>query len=235
MSRPEPTAASAEPRVVHIPSAWAARTVVAIIVAAFVTGIIGTALSPSLVVDHPLGMVALNANNRYLILVTNALGPVEFYAIALLRRVVPTVAFFLLGRWYGHRAVHWLAGREPSSTDVVSVVQRLFDRFGWWIVAIAPMTFTCLIAGAAQLRAKVLIPLVVVSIAIRLVLLRWLGGEFEGTITSVVDWIDRSRGPLMIVTVGLVLVSAWSQRKRRADSFGELRAMEEDAEGPGRD
>ncbi len=227
MSRPIPTAAPADPTVVHIPTVWASRVVIGVMVVAFVTGIIGTALSPTLVVDHPLLMVALNANNRYLILVTNDLGPFAFYTMAILRRVVPSIAFYLLGRWYGHRAVKWLAGREPASSDVVWVVQRLFDRFGWGIVAIAPMTFTCLLAGAARLRPKVVVPIVIVSITARLLLIRWLGSEFSGTLESIVDWIDRTRGPLMLVTVGLVLITAWSQRKRRAESFAELTSLED--------
>lgn len=233
MSRPVPTAALAEPTHVHIPTVWASRVVITVMVAAFVTGIIGTALSPTLVVDHPLLMVALNANNRYLILVTNDVGGFAFFTVALLRRVLPTIAFFLLGRWYGHRAVKWLAGREPASLDIVAVVQRLFDRFGWGIVAIAPMTFTCLLAGAARLRPRVVVPIVVVSVSIRLVVIRWLGFEFSGTLDSIVDWIDRTRGPLLIVTVGLVLISAWTQRSRRAESFAELTAMEEELGDPG--
>ena len=229
MSRPAPTAVLAEPTHVHIPTRWASRTVITVMVVAFVTGIIGTALSPTLVVDHPLLMVALNANNRYLILVTNDIGTVAFFTVALLRRVIPSIAFYLLGRWYGRRAVLWLAGREPASTDVVAVVQRLFDRFGWGLVAIAPMTFTCLLAGAARLRPRVVVPIVVVSISARLVLLRWLGAEFSGTLESIVDWIDRTRGPLMVVTVGLVLLTAWAQRKSRAESFSQLTSMDDDA------
>lgn len=230
MSRPTPTAETAEVTYVHIPSPWASRVVIVIMVAAFVTGIIGTALSPTLVVDHPLLMVALNSNNRYLILVTNSLDPFGFFTVALLRRVIPSIAFYLLGRWYGHRAVKWMAGKEPASTDVVSVVERLFDRFGWGIVAIAPMTFTCLLAGAAKLRPKVVIPIVAVSIAARLVLIRWLGSQFSDTLESAVDWIDRSRGPLMVVTVGLVLITAWAQRGQRAKSFNELTSLDDESE-----
>lgn len=230
MSRPDPTAVTATHEFVHIPTPWARRVVVVIVVAAFVTGIIGSALAPTLVVDHPLLMVALNANNRYLILVTNSLGPFEYYAVALFRRVVPTLAFFLLGRWYGHRAVKWMVGREPTSTDVVSVVQRLFDRFGWVIVAIAPMTLVTLVAGAAQLKPRFLVPLVTVSVLVRLMVIRWLGSEFSGTLESVVDWIDRMRGPLLVVTIGIVLVTAWAQRKQRSRSFTELTALEDDTD-----
>lgn len=213
----------------NLPPAILRHGVVAVVVAAFVTGLIGTALSPSLIVDHPLWMVALNANNRYLILVTNSVDAPGFYAVALARRVIPTLAFFALGYWYGGRAVRWLEGRDPAGGELFRIIEGWFARIGWWIVAIAPMTFVALLAGAAKFRPRRLIPLVTVSILARLILLRWLGTRFTGTLESVVDWIDRTRGPLMVATVGLVLISAWTQRGRRAESFEALTTLDEPA------
>ncbi len=230
MSRPAPTVDATATAITDRPPRWASRIVIVVVIGAFATGLLGTALSPTLVVDHPLLMIGLNANNRYLILVTNDVGAFGFYTVALLRRVVPTLAFYLLGWWYRERAVRWLEGREPASGEVVGIIEKLFDRFGWWVVAIAPMTFTCLLAGAARLRASRLVPLVIVSVAVRLVALRLLGAAFEGTLHDIVGWIDRSRVPLMIFTVGTVLVMAWSQRKRKSESFAELTALEEDPE-----
>lgn len=212
---------------VHLPPAILRHGVVVIVVAAFVTGLIGTALSPTLIVDHPLWMIALNANNRWLILVTNHVDAWGFYVVALARRVIPTLAFFALGYWYGGRAVRWLEGRDPAGGEVFHIVEGWFERIGWWIVAIAPMTFVTLLAGAAKFRPRVLIPLVTVSILARLILLRWLGTQFTGTLESIVDWIDRTRGPLLVVTIGLVLVSAWMQRGKRAESFEELTTLDE--------
>lgn len=217
-----------------LPPAILRHGVVAIVVAAFVTGIIGTALSPTLIVDHPLVMILMNANNRYLILVTNNVDPFGFFLAALFRRVIPTLAFFALGYWYGGRAVRWLEGRDPTTGELYRIIEGWFDRIGWWIVAIAPMTFVALLAGAAKFRPRVLIPLVTVSVFARLAIIRWLGSEFSGVLENIVDWIDRTRGPLMVVTVGLVLLSAWMQRGKRAESFEELTTLDEPAapQGP---
>lgn len=211
-----------------IPPRWARNVVVAVIVTAVVTGWIGAAFAPTLVARHPLLLVLLNSTNRYLILATNQLDSVSFYSAALLRRVVPTIAFFLLGTWYGLRAVNWLEQRDPKGGELVKVVERLFGRYGWWVVAVAPMTITCLLAGAARLRARRLIPLVIVSIAVRLVVLRQLGQAFSGPVDSVVGWIDRYRGPLLVVSVGSVAFVVWSQRRRRAASIEALAALDDD-------
>ena len=212
-----------------LPPAILRHGVVVIVVAAFVTGLIGTALSPTLIVDHPLWMIALNANNRYLILVTNNVDAWGFYAVALARRVIPSLAFFALGYWYGGRAVRWLEGRDPAGGEMFHVIEGWFSRIGWWIVAIAPMTFVTLLAGAAKFRPRRLIPLVTVSILARLLLLRWVGAQFTGTLEAVVDWIDRTRGPLLVVTVGLVMLSAWMQRGKRSESFEQLTTLDEPA------
>ena len=204
--------------------------VVAVVVAALVSGWIGAALAPTLVVRHPLWLISLNANNRYLILSTNQLDGFSFYAVALARRVVPTLAFFLLGYWYGERAVNWLEHREPDSGQGIRFVERLFQRSGWLVVAIAPMTITALLAGAARLRPSRLVPLVVVSIAARLVLLRQLGQAFSGPVDAVVRWIDRTRRPLLVLSIGSVALIIWLQRRQRRESLEELTALDDDLE-----
>ncbi len=210
------------------PPRWASSLVFAIVIAAFVTGFLGTALSPTLIKRHPLWMIGLNANNRYLILATNQVGAVGFFAVALARRVIPTLAFYLVGYWYGERAVRWLEGREPSGGEAIRLIEKLFDRFGWWVIAVAPMSATCLFAGADQFKPRPLIALIVASITARLVLIRWLGEQFSATLTNVVGWIDDARGPLLIVTVGLVVFMMWRQGKTRVESFEELTALDDD-------
>lgn len=218
----------------HRPPPRVARNlVVAIVAAAVVTGWIGAALAPTLVLRHPLWLIGLNANNRYLILSTNQLDGFSFYAVALARRVIPTLAFYLLGYWYGERAVNWLEHREPDSGQGLRTIERIFQRSGWLVVAIAPMTITTLLAGAARLRPSRLVPLVVVSIAARLILLRQLGETFSGPVDSVVHWIDRTRGPLLVVSIGSVAVIVWQQRRRRRDSFVELASLDDDVDDLG--
>lgn len=204
--------------------------VVAVVIGALVTGWIGAALAPTLVLRHPLWLIGLNANNRYLILSTNQLGGYSFYVVALARRVIPTLAFYLLGYWYGERAVNWLEHREPDSGQGLRVVERLFQRSGWLVVAVAPMAVTTLMAGAARLRPSRLVPLVVVSITARLVLLRQLGQAFSGPVDAVVRWIDRTRRPLLVLSIGSVVLIIWMQRGRRRDSLEELTALDDDLE-----
>ncbi len=211
-----------------VPPRFARNAVVAIVVAALVSGWIGAAFAPTLVARRPLLLIALNSTNRYLILATNQVGAMSFYSVAILRRVVPTLAFYLIGLWYGQRAVAWLEQRYAGGREGVKVVERLFNLYGWWVVAIAPMTITCLLAGAARLRARRLVPLVIVSIAARLILLRQLGAAFSGPVDAVVGWIDRFRGPLLVVSIGSVAAVVWSQRRRRTASIEALAALDDD-------
>ena len=217
-----------EPRVA--PPRPLRNLVVAVVVAALVSGWIGAALAPTLVVRHPLWLIGLNANNRYLILSTNQLDGFSFYAVALARRVIPTLAFYLLGYWYGERAVNWLEHREPDSGQGIRFIERLFQRSGWLVVAVAPMTITTLLAGAARLRPSRLVPLVVVSIAARLILLRQLGQAFSGPVDAVVRWIDRTRRPLLVLSIGSVALIIWLQRRQRRESLEELTALDDDIE-----
>ena len=214
----------------YVPPRPLRNLVVVIVVGALVTGWIGAAFAPSLVLRHPLLLAGLNANNRYLILVTNQLSAPSFYAVALARRVIPTTAFYFLGRWYGPRAVAWFKNRDPGSNEAATYVERIFDRAGWWVVVIAPMTLTGLLAGAARFRPSRFVPVIVVSIAARIIVLRQLGEVFSGPVDSVVHWIDRSRRPLVVISVLAVGMLVWSQRKRRTASLEALTALDDDIE-----
>lgn len=209
------------------PPKAARNLVVVVVVAALVSGWIGAALAPTLVLRHPLWLIGLNSSNRYLILSTNQLDGFSFYAVALARRVIPTLAFYLLGYWYGLRAVNWLEHREPDSGQGMRFLERLFQRSGWLVVAVAPTPIVTLMAGAARLRPSRLVPLVVVSIAARLILLRQLGETFSGPVDAVVRWIDRTRRPLLVLSIGSVLLIVWLQRRRRRDSLVELASLDE--------
>ena len=62
----------------------------------------------------------------------------------------------------------------------------------------------------------------------RLILLRQLGAAFSGPVDAVVGWIDRFRGPLLIVSIGSVAAVVWSQRRRRTESIEALAALDDD-------
>ena len=64
----------------------------------------GRRTRPTLVDTHPAWLIALNARNRNLILVSNYLDPWTFYGIGIVRLLISDPLFFLLGYWYGDAA-----------------------------------------------------------------------------------------------------------------------------------
>src|ERR1044071_1792035 len=84
------------------------------IVALIVLSNIGNAVAPTLVNSHPLALLALNSQNRTLILTTNHLDAWSYYLVGSLRLLVSDPLFFLLGYWYGDTAIDWMEGRTRS-------------------------------------------------------------------------------------------------------------------------
>src|SRR5690349_8448831 len=74
------------------------------IIALVILNTVGDALAVRLVNHHPLLLIAMNARNRNLVLVTNHLGWVSYYTVGTLRLLVSDPLFFLIGYWYGDRA-----------------------------------------------------------------------------------------------------------------------------------
>lgn len=211
---------------VHVPRSLR-NLVLGVVVASIVSAQIGTAFAPSLIVKQPLAMLALNSSNRYLFLVVNQIDAPVFYAVALARRLAPTIAFFAVGTWYGHRATSWVARRDPSTYKMVEVAERAFDRAGWLVVTVFPLPIVTLLAGARRMDPRRMIPLLVVTIAARLVVYRLMGDAAAEPLETAVDWIARWRIPLLVVTFGSVAVTGWSQRKTRARALEELTQLDD--------
>src|SRR5262245_8662835 len=84
------------------------------IVALIVPTNIGNALAPELVDKHPLLLIALNSQNRNLLLVTNQLDAWSYYLMGTARLLVADPLFFLVGYWYGDVALDWMERRTAS-------------------------------------------------------------------------------------------------------------------------
>src|SRR5690606_40275611 len=89
---------------------------------------IGDALATTLATTHPLTLVALNARNRNLVLVTNELDAVSFYVVATIRLLISDPLFFLLGYWYGDAAVTWMERRTRTWGSTMRQVERWFGK-----------------------------------------------------------------------------------------------------------
>ena len=177
--------------------------------------------------DHPLLLIALSSINRYLILVSGELDALSYYGVGTMRLLVSDPLFFLLGYWYGDRALEWMDARAPNYGPMLRRFQRLFGRAAWPLVAIAPNNFICLFAGAAGMRVSVFFAVNLAGTLGRLYLIRVLGDAFSSPIDEVREFITEYRWWFL----GLSAVAvAWSLRNEfsTGGEIDQLRHLDEE-------
>jgi membrane protein DedA with SNARE-associated domain len=195
-----------------------------------VAGYVGDALAPTLVDTHPLVLLLLNPRIRNLVLITNQLDTATYYVVGTLRLMLSDPLFYLVGYFYGDAAVRWTERRAPTYGDMLRRLERFFGRASYPMVAIAPNSYICLFAGAAGMPLAAFFTLNFVGTVVRLYLIRRFGVAFESPIDWVLDFIARYRIPLLVITVGLVAFSIWSERRQGQSKVQALGRLEEELE-----
>jgi len=190
---------------------------------------VGDALAPQLVNSHPLQLIAMNARNRNLILVTNHLDAVSYYVVGTLRLLLSDPLFFLIGYWYGDAALDWMERRTKTYGQVLRQWERWFGSAAYPLVFIAPNNFICLFAGAAGMSVTGFFIANISGTIVRLYLIRRLGEAFEAPIDDVLDFIGRYRVPLLIVSVVVFAVVMVNELRQTKEEVG---AIEEAVGGP---
>ena len=164
-------------------------------------------------------------------LVSDKLDPVSYYGVGTMRLLVSDPLFFLLGYWYGDRALAWMDARAPSYGPTLRRFQTLFGKAAWPLVLIAPNNEICLFAGAAGMRVWLFFAVNLVGTVGRLYLIRVVGATFSSRIDSAQDFISEYRWWLL----GLSAVAvAWSLRSEFSGGgeIDQLRHLEEDLLDP---
>jgi membrane protein DedA with SNARE-associated domain len=208
------------------------KLLVAPIIVLIVVSNIGDALAPKLVEDNPLLLIAMNARNRNLILVTNQLDALSYYLVGTIRLLLSDPLFFLIGYWYGDTALTWMEQRTKTYGSMLRQWEKGFGKAAYPLVFIAPNNVICLFAGAAGMGVPTFFFLNVTGTMARLYLIRWLGDAFERPIDDVLDFIARYRGPLLVLSITfftVVMIRELRQEKEEIDALEE--AIDEDA-GP---
>lgn len=190
---------------------------------------IGDALTTTWADQHPLALLALNARNRIVLLVTNRLDPVSYYVVGTLRLLASDPLFFLLGVLYGDAAVRWVERKSKTFGEQIRVYEKLFQKASYPLVFIAPNNFICIFAGAASMPIPGFIAVNVAGTVARLYLLRVAGDVFSSPIDSVLDFFARYRLPLLAVSVGLVALTLLVDRRQGKSEIAALRELEEEA------
>ena len=197
---------------------------IAMVVANYVAGIVWA----QLVESNPALLIALSSQNRYLILASNSLDPVSYYGIGFLRLVAADPLLYLLGYWYGDRAIRWMEGRTPTVGAGMRQLEHLFGRWGYPLVLIMPNNPVCLLAGAARMRPSIFAALNVVGTIGRLVLIRILGDAFQQPIDTFLGWVADYRIPIIIVSALAVAFFAFGEWRRGDSQIERLLELDDE-------
>ena len=199
--------------------------VTAPIIVLLIAANLGNALAPSLVLDHPLLLIALNPSNRNFIFVATRVDVVSYYVVGSLRLFAPDPFFFLLGRWYGEAAIVWMERRTPTYGQLMRTLERWFAKGRWPLVTAVPNNPVCLLAGAGAMGVTSFVVLNVIGTFGRLILLRVLGQAFQAPIDRVLHLISQYRWPLLAVTilaVGFTTLREWRSGTSEIEQLIEL-------------
>ena len=231
-TQPGPTAGggTAAGRSGSRPSRRLVATVAVPLVVLVIASYIGDAAAPTLVDSHPALLIALNARNRNLILATNSLDAWSYYGIGTVRLLLSDPLFFLLGYWYGDAAVRWMERRTKTWGEMLRQVEQWFGKAAYPLIFVAPNNAICLFAGAAGMPLKAFFAVNVAGTITRLYLIRRFGEAFESPIDDVVGWIGDNRGPLLVVTIALVVISIGLEAKRGETEVTSLARLDEELE-----
>ncbi len=131
----------------------------------------------------------------------------------MLRATAVLVTYFLLGRWYGDRAIRWMEDKAANTARPLLWIERKFYRARYPIAFFFPGNLVAILAGASNMAMPVYLAIALSSTAIRLLLIRYVAHIFEGPLLSALDWIADYQLWLTVASVaGVFIWSIWSSR-----------------------
>ena len=168
------------------------RAVLSFTTVLFVIGTIGSNIGPALVDDNPVLVLTLSSRNRNLFGSVPFIDPLAYWIIGVIRVLLAAVALYLVGSWYGTRALAWVEGNMGELPLIYRWMERAVDRLGWLaVVAMPGSNVVCLLVGHRRMAPARFGVLVSIGIVIKLAVL-WAGGKiFEDQIRQFLDWIER--------------------------------------------
>lgn len=206
------------------------------LIALTVLGYAGEALFPALAgtqegaedAQRPLVLIMLTPSLRNFGLMSTSLDPWSYFGLGVPRVLLTDPLYYLLGFWYGDAAIKWMERRTRTMGTSLRQVEQSFAKYAYPILFALPYVFTNLLAGAARLRLWKVLLVRAAGITTRIALVRWLGWQFDGVLENILGWIGEHRGPLLVVTVGLVLLTIIMELRRGETKVGALTHLEED-------
>jgi membrane protein YqaA with SNARE-associated domain len=198
-----------------------------------VAGVIANAMLPTLVAEAPVMVPALTTRADRLLLVAPLLPGEVFLSVALLRELIGDPLFYLFGRRYGDAGILWIEERTGPDSRWLRMIERLFRRAAYVVVAVWPINVVCLLAGATKMRPLPFFALNITGTLVRIGLIFWVGDLLAEPIRDIASFITRYQWYLTALTSTIVAISLWHQVRRGrgpVETVDELQHELEDAE-----
>ena len=180
---------------------------------------------------NPLGLLALNSSNKYILATSVSTDLLPAAVIAMFRLLAPDPLFYLLGFLYGPRALRWARNVFPGSDPLFDQIENQsggFQRILDVAVLVAPNNPVCLVAGAARMDWRRFAVLNVVGTIGRILLMRLIGAIFEDQIRDVLDVVAQYQKWFTLASVAGVLIYVMYQAVGRRGLIGGVEELEDE-------
>jgi membrane protein DedA with SNARE-associated domain len=224
MTEPSTTTRPAHPR-------WLLPVIGASIVALVIANNIGNAVWAKWIEANPIGLLALNSSNKYLLGTSIVTSFWPYVAVATVRLLAADPLFYLLGRMYREKALHWATRVFPGIDPIVDQFEQdtsTFKKVLNVLVVIMPNNPVCLLAGVAAMPVWRFAVLNIVGTVGRVVLLRQVGFLFEDQIREVLDAVAQYQVWLTRASIALVVAYLAWQTVGRRGLVGGVETLDEE-------
>jgi membrane protein DedA with SNARE-associated domain len=190
-----------------------------------VAGTIATAFTPILATRHPLLLIALDSRNRMLIL-ARRVDVVPFFVVGTLRRLASDPLYWLLGYWYGDRAIRWLQTKGGGG-ELVVWTERAFAKAAYPMVFLVPGAVVCALAGATRMPFAAFLATNLAGTVTAVTAVRLSSDLLASPVDAVLEFFRDHWLVMTAATIALTVLSIVLNRASQVPSVNELQGDDE--------
>lgn len=191
------------------------RVIVGLVVGISALGLLGTALSPYLLVKHPLLLVALSPDARHIVLAASQVDLGPLLAVAAPRRAIALLGTYGLAGIYGFKFIRYAESRLPRVARMLAWLKRALDRVGLVLIFLFPTHSLAGLCGATGTRLKPFL-IAMVPGQVPFILMYYFAGEaIAGFSAEVIAFLSANLVESTLVASALVLLQQLVSRLRR--------------------
>jgi len=186
--------------------------------------LLGSALAPYLVVQHPYALLALNPWPRHQILVAPRATFLPFVAVVGVRGLLSCWIAYELGKYYGPRGTAAIEGEAPNVGRFMRKIERLFGRFSLPLLFFIPGWMTCALAGTSGLSRRNALTLSTLGLMAWACVNHRLGEWLEPWTAPVVAFLREHMLSATVVCAALVVLYQLRSRRKPSVTLDQAEA-----------